>query len=320
MNSPLYAILGAPDPEMHDIETLLCAAGIRCLYAQRREIKPGSVFQRVHPGNAYRANRFESADGRAIDPRGAFLLIECDGEVLRHHLRFASSITKIDHHRPDDPGYGVPPNDYMRGSSLGQVVSYLAANGLLPINKFRRVYRPSGAPHPKKSRPGDILYGRGVFVRLPNQPNTEGPNEVWAAVPQSILLTAAADHCLHAAYRGECHYVTPETLLRLRLRQRAKHQRRPVRDVAADVGAARAWLRNQPELIPHAENPIPELPEAAACEGRAFTAAIPAPNGVTKIVLQGADPDTIRNWLAEQSARGREIYGDPERGFAGAYL
>jgi hypothetical protein len=38
---------------------------------------------------------------------------------------------------------------------------------------------------------------------------------VW--IPQRYVLAAAADHCLAAAYRGECHGVDPDALMRWRV-------------------------------------------------------------------------------------------------------
>jgi hypothetical protein len=38
---------------------------------------------------------------------------------------------------------------------------------------------------------------------------------VW--IPQRYVLAAAADHCLAAAYRGECPGVDPDALMRWRV-------------------------------------------------------------------------------------------------------
>ncbi len=301
----IFAVLGAADPEMVAIERLLNAAGIRFAYACAAD------GRRVLAGSAY------SAVG-TVEPAPVFaattvLLIECGGLWLRSSiLRHARHGIDIDHHRQGDAGYGMPPSRYLDGSSLGQLARFLAREGLLPVAGWRRVRNPTGSPHP--GEPGDVHYGRGVYIRVPGGTDTL----CWARVPDEVLHAAAADHCLHAAYRGECHYVSPESLMRWRVEQRARHQGRTVKSVMDDIEAARAWLRSQTDAIPHASESIPELPEAAAREGKAFTASMIS-GGRKKTVLQGADEPTIRQWMERHRADGREVYGDPVRGFAGFY-
>jgi hypothetical protein len=103
-------------------------------------------------------------------------------------------------------------------------------------------------------------------------------------VPYDIVLTAAADHCLEAAYRGRCPGVDPEELLEWRAATRAAFQQRPVEDVLADINAARARIRaaavhrgdpgETPVLVADLSNQlhISELPEAACREGIAVIA------------------------------------------------
>lgn len=304
------AILGAPDPEMAAIERLLTAAGVPVAYACTAD------GVRVHPGTAYQAAG--TTEPAPVTAATTVLAVECGGDLRTSLLRHAAQWVDVDHHRPGDVGYGVPASDYLRGSSIGQVVGHLARAGLLPVAGWRRIWWPTGAQPGHEV--GHVLYARGVLVRVPDRDDGDGARPIpqWATVPQWVLDAAAADHCLHAAYRGGCPRVDPDALMRWRAQTRAQHQGRPVASVLADVQRARDWLRAQPG-IPHAADPIPELPEAAAREGRAFTADVRERDGRMKTVLQGADARTIRAWLAEQSAAGRQTYGDPERGFAGAY-
>ena len=301
----IFAILGAADTEMAAIEQLLDAASIQFGYACSED------GQRVLTGSAYSA--VGTVEPAPVCAATTVLLIECGGTRLRSSiLRHASHWIEIDHHRQGDAGYGMPPSQYLEASSLGQLARFLAREGMLPVAGWRRVRNPTGAPHP--GEPGDVHYGRGIYIRVPGCTDTL----CWARVPDAVLHAAASDHCLHAAYRGECHYVAPEALMQWRVEQRARHQGRPVKSILADIDAARVWLRSQTDAIPHAAEAIPELPEAAAREGKAFTASIIAA-GRGKTVLQGADATIIRKWMAHNRADGRDVYGDPERGFAGFY-
>src|SRR5690606_12375592 len=67
-------------------------------------------------------------------------------------------------------------------------------------------------------------------------------------IPDRFVLCAAADHCLGAAYRGECPGVDPDALMRWRAESRARFQGRTVEEVLADVERAQAALRAAPKL------------------------------------------------------------------------
>ncbi|WP_024892329.1 hypothetical protein [Acidithiobacillus thiooxidans] len=172
-------------------------------------------------------------------------------------------------------------------------------------------------------RPGDAGYGLSparfwegsslgqIFAVLGLEPTAED------------LYAAAADHCLHAAYRGDCPEVNPEGLMVWRAESRAAFQGRSVASVLADVAKARKLLRewSQAGDIPHFATTVAELPEAAAREGLPFTAEMTDRNGRRKVVLQGADPMTIQAWMATGGDMGLvDVYGDLIRGFAGGYL
>lgn len=301
-------ILGAADPEMAAIEALLRDAGVRYAYA----VDAAGV--RVHPGNAYRAAGY--LDNGRVFPMGstygvyvptAYLVecslpndpISCDG----HDGQIWPTVV-IDHHRPGDPGYGLPPDLYLAASSIGQVLSVLCDAGTLPGNPM-------------------------TYCRL-SRPD--------------LLLVAAADHCLEVAYRSRCPGVDPDALMRWRAESRAAFQRRSVDAVLADIAAARSRLRaaieptatmfDDPEYIQAAgltvsdslyadfrgEN-IPELPEAAAREGIPFLADQTDRDGRRKVVLMAAPAYLVERFLAGEIVSGlTDFYGDPARGFAGGYL
>ena len=154
-------------------------------------------------------------------------------------------------------------------------------------------------------------------------------------VPKAILLAAAADHCLGAAYRGECPGVDPDALMTWRAESRAKFQGRSVADVLADVERARkallefpiirlaAAVGNTTMLVADMRGPVvPELPEAACREGMAYLATVRDPGGREKVVLGAASVAQVEafmsTWAPTQGLI--NIYGDPARGFAGGYL
>jgi hypothetical protein len=149
----------------------------------------------------------------------------------------------------------------------------------------------------------------------------------WAIdVPEDYVLAAAADHCLAAAYRGECPGVDPDALLHWRLETRAAHQGRPVREIERDVAVALVYLQEALRITLggvevadlREEGHIRELPEAAARYGIPFLARLRDRDGRVKVVLQAAPAAAIEEFLA--GALGlKDMYGDPARGFAGGY-
>jgi hypothetical protein len=110
-------VLGAPDPEMHAIEALLTQRGESVVYAFHNG-------RRVDIHHAY-----EATDVSPALPEGKtdIVFIECSVMGLRY-------ADLIDHHRPGDPGYDMPPGQYMEGSSLGQLLAML---GVEPSDEQR---------------------------------------------------------------------------------------------------------------------------------------------------------------------------------------
>lgn len=302
---------------MRLIEYLLVVAGERIAYALAAD------GQRVHPGNAYRAVALSAPvpDGAAV------YAVECGGPAI------PAGAVVIDHHRPGDPGYGRPPEYFLPASSVGQVIAELARSGSLPwpqwggIHTLRRAGEFCGPGEPpvtateQEIRGAWHVAGAGTGIR----------NGVRAVpIPTQYVLAAAADHCLAAAYRGECPGVDPDALMHWRIAVRAAHQGRNVEDVMVDVDRARVRLREAPRIL-LAERVasrdlrgehVPELPEAAAREGLAYIATVTDRDGRRKIVLGAADAETVRAFMERWApCEGLvDIYGDPARGFAGGYV
>src|SRR5690606_27893763 len=225
-------VLGASDPEMELIEKLLIKCGESVVYATDENGK------RVHPGNAYRC------PVPAV-PEGAMVYaVECIDVLPEGWVR-------IDHHRHGDPGYGQPPDEFLSASSIGQVIRALARLGAIP-SSWRRMSAGWAAPlTPQYAEDGTPV----DYVGVPWARPAAGGGDAWdividahtfARVPQEIVYAAAADHCLAAAYRGECPGVDPDALMRWRAASRAAFRRRAVEDVLADVERAREALMDAP--------------------------------------------------------------------------
>lgn len=200
-------------------------------------------------------------------------------------------------------------------------------------------------------RPGDPGYGRKPAEYWEASSIGQVFRFLELAPSREAKVIAAADHCLTAAYAGQCPGIDPDGLMEWRMRSRAAFQKRPVEWVLVDVRAAMEQIRTAPIIylmpctgggtyehqtrcgcreagtgfypVADLRGPaISELPEAAARMGRAILAGpLNCPDGRKKIILQSAGVETIKAWL-EGTGPDDVIdrYGDPERGFAGGYL
>lgn len=223
-------ILGAADPEMSAIEHLLTGCGAIYCYAMRDGLRVGA-------GNAYHSTCVmppcPSRRGRPCEVDAFPAIGAVPGDTYCPHCKRGDpsainwtlddysviavecSVEDItpaivcDHHRPGDPGYGRPPSEFLPASSIGQVISLLADSGRLPQEWTRRFV--SGSYYSSR---GDII---GSTVRIVSGQDgghldePSYPGEV-AIIPADIILCAAADHCLGAAYRGECPGADPRKI------------------------------------------------------------------------------------------------------------
>lgn len=345
-------ILGAADPEMEKIEGLLVGAYGKAAVFYAAVVAPNGTPRRVAPAEAGRAT---TTIPPLPPPPSSIITVECAVAGI-------APTTVIDHH-PPAPAAGEPPAKFMTASSLGQVISYLARQqDLLPDDWIR------GEADGWADAVGAIEYydGEGwAVIVAPEQPAcTCGACDSWdtgptaARIPQDLVLAAAADHCLGAAYAGQCPGVDPEELCRWRTAQRAAFQGRPVDAVLADVEATTMALRDaewitlnracplcgghdlaagggsnpsgcfcDPADRPDAvrdmrrEPPWPELPEAATRLRVAYMAGPLADRGGRRKYVVSGPPETVSAFLSWAPTQGLiDVYGAPARGFAGAYL
>ena len=201
--------------------------------------------RRVHPGNAYRCPIPEVSEGSTV------YAVECIGELPEGWIR-------IDHHRPGDPGYGLPPEEFLSAASIGQVIADLATMRTwreetpdgsvyfpseIPIERAGWRTLPGGSHEDHDSTWGideigkytEDAYGESGEALVKEMVEEGGyyhvPHIGWVfvafrgsyelgvgvdaiVIPDRFVLAAAADHCLAAAYRGECPGVDPDALMR----------------------------------------------------------------------------------------------------------
>lgn len=302
-------ILGAPDPEMAEIEAVLREHGEEVVYAT-------VDGKRVHAGNAYTAadpfqyqegdgSRIGSAGGPIRHPYRPKVLVECRPCGIGEDP--VEEVTVVDHHFPGNHGYGKSPLDFFEASSLGQVLLFVLGE---------QTEAEKTCPNTPAHHPGVVTQcGHCGYVAryLPTREQR---------------YIAAADHCLLAAYQGECPGIDPDELLRFRVRSRAAFRKNSEEQLLRDVEAARTALRSAPKRVIAGisvailgTDIIPELPEAGCRDGIPYISFAPDRNdGRAKEMVEAAPPEVVAAWIEDAKARGlKDIYGDPARGFAGGY-
>ena len=110
MTNSYVFYLGAKDPEMNRIESILSNGGYEYFYAHNN----GEL---CNPGTAYSASPVTPSEGSTP------VFVECE-PTNSHDLNYIN----IDHHRPGDFGYSLTSSQYWEASSLGQLWSLLYPN------------------------------------------------------------------------------------------------------------------------------------------------------------------------------------------------
>lgn len=305
-----YAILGAPDKEMAQIQQLLTMCGVQYAYA-------AAGGKRCHGGNAYKSDSLlpGTCSVPEVTENDDIILVECElpgwfsGDPQ-------PAVVVIDHHKPGHYGYGKPPEEFFEASSLGQL--YKLLRRMLPITR-QTVGTPSTPAWLWES--DDRIH---VLVGTDPHPNIELGLDNWFSVPIEAMVVAAADHCLGAAYHGQCPGVDPEELRKFRIKQIAEFRGMTEEDVSERIELAILDILASPRLGPLSDmrgKDTDSLPEAAAIIGRGYVTEVTEPTGRRKIVIGGrVSPEVITKFLEGTLINGLiDHYGDPTRGFAGAY-
>lgn len=173
--------------------------------------------------------------------------------------------------------------------------------------------------------PGDPGYDKGPEAYLEGASIGQVLDLLEMEPTTDQRLLAAADHCLSAAYQGTCPGVDPHELLRRRASWQAKMSGRTLGDMMEGILDAARWVERHYDselgeavVLDPAEVHL-DLAEGAALAGKPVRYRQLMPDGELKEMLKGADPDHIERFMAAHRAAGRQVYGNPYRGYAGAY-
>ena len=313
----LFVVFGASDPERQYAVQLL--DDLQQQYGLDAAIQYGFAIcngKQVFASNAYQADSISVTP--VLDKDATIFFFECGGDQLRKQFE-QYKIVQLDHHLPTHYGYGKPPEDFLEASSLGQLIYELAKRKLLP-----RLWGYAGIANDSDCRRFKYdSYYQTWSVMVDSGEHDEG--KYWVPIPKDYVLCAAADHCLGAAYRGECPGVWPQDLLYWRVKTRATFEDKSVDALLDDICRASKELQNAvSDGQPYADlrgRFIPELPEAAARLGIPFIAELTEKDGRKKVVLQVAPAKLVERFMAGEIIPGlKNVYGDSARGFAGGYL
>lgn len=240
--------------------------------------------EKCNPMTAYRA------DGYIVDSGTVSDEMEC---IIFECARTAASglkvVARCDHHNPGDAGFGKPAGEFFEASSLGQLINFL------------------GVEATQKDR-----------------------------------VIAAADHCLASAYAGLCPGVTAEEVLAMRLSELMKREGvSSEEDAMKGIEEALRILKNPPATVLlggkqvadiRGLGAIPFTIEAGVMTGTSYMAKGDKrfPDKVNlsgseevvadflgQAVMADGKPTYPNGWAVKNGLH--QPYGDPKRGFAGAY-
>ena len=240
--------------------------------------------EKVNPMTAYRADGYVIDSGE-VSEHLEYILFECSPNAAVG----MKVVAQCDHHNPGNTGFGLPPSQYFEASSLGQLLNFLGIEAT-----------------------------------------------------QEDRVIAAADHCLASAYAGLCPGVTAEELLAMRLPELMKREGvSSIKDAMKGIEDALRILQNPPATVLlggkqvadiRELGPVPFTIEAGVMTGTPYMAKgdkrfpdkvnLSGPEEVIaeflgEAVTVDGKPTYPNGWSAKNSLH--QAYGDPKRGFAGAY-
>lgn len=173
--------------------------------------------------------------------------------------------------------------------------------------------------------PGDPGYEKGPESYLQGSSIGQVLHHFEMEPNETQRLLAAADHCLTAAYQGACPGVDPHELLFLRASWQAKVSGRSIDELLGGILASAEQVERHYDaalgeavFLDPTEVPA-ELAEGAALAGKPVRYRQWFPDGQLKEMLKGGSPAHIERFMQEHQMAGREVYGNPHRGYAGTY-
>lgn len=162
--------------------------------------------------------------------------------------------------------------------------------------------------------------------------------QVWGVIrpddspPEGLLIIAAADHCPHAAYIGDCPGIDPGSVIAFSAEQVALSTGRPLKEILQGVYrhihkfrkyvpsesfGATLYTRDGPPLTEH-EWLL--FREAALWHGVAVIAPVKTGNDVWVKMAGHTTTELVEEFVRSRGLNGEElerVYGDPHRGYAG---
>ncbi len=147
---------------------------------------------------------------------------------------------------------------------------------------------------------------------------------------QDLLMAAAADHCLGAAYQGQCPGIAPKemrawrsnVLARWKGVDEATLQRRVEEGIELIRRCPVMMIRGH-EFVDALDGSVPELSEVSAILGVPVMYGMnDVRSGRIKVGALNGSPEALAAWMqyAEHAMHLQDVYGDPVRGYAGGYM
>lgn len=180
-------VLGADDPEMREIESILESLKYNYTFASVAD-------KRCNPSNSYKAEYFNFFYDDIV-------YIECDTiDKIK-----GSEIILIDHHHKGDFGHSLGSDKFLEASSIGQFIKFLFDidfDYVLSNFKYNFITNNRDIPDGYFFEDNDWKLASSGFI---------------VTIPHRIYFIAGIDHCSTAAYNGECKGIDQEGLLEIRV-------------------------------------------------------------------------------------------------------
>lgn len=291
-------VLGAKDPEMDMIESILLSLGLRYEYA----IIAG---ERVHPSSAYSATNNVTANS---------IFIECNVIGNRASIR-------IDHHNKGDYGFSMGWDQFLEASSIGQLFKFLLTQDTARIaDEFELEMSESNS-----------IAGNYEFVNGRWTLTIDGNSFI---IPERIVTMAAIDHCSADAYKGLCAGVSMVELLTMRIESLSRELGLEFDNTRTKLNLYLEMLNDNKSQeildLTSLELGIGYTPDYLILREAAIIISQPVAvitknnnscNG--KLMLLGLTEVQVEKFLIEKSFNNyilSDVFGVPKRGYAGGML
>lgn len=264
-----------------------------------------------------------------VDKELIFVLGAQDPEMREIERALRSSARAFAHAAKDGircvPRTAYETDGVVRVSRAGQVMPAVLLPGAPAVFVECTVVGLSPILRVDHHHPGDQGYDKGPETYLEGSSLGQALKLLEMEPTATQRLLAAADHCLTAAYQGACPGIDPHELLFMRASWQAKMSGRTLGDVMEGIlAAAKQVDRHFDSELGEALFLDPtevtlDLTEGAALAGKPVRYRQLMQDGDLKEMLKGAEPGHIERFMDGHRSAGRRVYGNPYRGYAGAY-